>query len=173
MTRRMLFSMCLLAASCGQPALAVNKCTAPDGRVTFQDAPCTTALAERLTVRPAAGAVAPAAARPPPASSPATSSTQPPAPTSTPTAAANRAPQKSALDHEADTCLAWYLPLLRDPAHAYYTEPRKDGRVLTITVHATNGYGGYVTKPASCEFKDGILDHDWTKIHADRGKWGV
>ena len=28
-------------------------------------------------------------------------------------------------------CMAWYKPKLRDPAGAYYTEPSKDGRVLS------------------------------------------
>lgn len=43
------------------PAAAVNKCTGPDGKVAFQDAPCS-GKGETLTVRPASGA-APAATR--------------------------------------------------------------------------------------------------------------
>jgi hypothetical protein len=36
------------------PAWAVNKCTGPDGQITFQDAPCA-GKGEALTVRPASG----------------------------------------------------------------------------------------------------------------------
>jgi hypothetical protein len=36
------------------PSWAVNKCTGPDGRVQFQDAPCT-GTGEAITVRPASG----------------------------------------------------------------------------------------------------------------------
>ena len=69
--------------------------------------------------------------------------------------------------------MAWYKPKLRDPAGAYYSEPSKDGRVVSITVHATNGYGGYTTKGASCEIYNGQLDTEWTKIHAKRGGWSA
>jgi hypothetical protein len=55
----------LALAICG-PAGAVNKCTGADGRVLFQDAPCS-GKGESLNVRPARGA-APAAA---PATAPA------------------------------------------------------------------------------------------------------
>lgn len=37
------------------PAWAVNKCTGPDGKVVFQDAPCA-GKGERIDVRPASGA---------------------------------------------------------------------------------------------------------------------
>lgn len=78
---------------------------------------------------------------------------------------------KSQLEKESDICLEWYRPMLRDPNGAYYKSPTKDGRVLTIVVYATNGFGGYVNKAASCEFKDGRHDVDWTKIHAQRLGW--
>ena len=43
-------------------------------------------------------------------------------------------PAKSAVAAQADQCLAWYKPLLRDPANAYYTEPKfEDKRVLQMT----------------------------------------
>lgn len=70
-------------------------------------------------------------------------------------------------------CLAWYKPLLRDPMGAYYTEARRERRVVHITVHGTNGYGGYVTKPAACEIYAGKLNEAWTKNHARWGGWGV
>lgn len=163
---RTLLTVALFAAT---PAWAVNKCIGPDGKVVFQDAPCT-GKGEKLDVRPASGA-ARAAAPAAPISAPSASAAAPPAtavpaqPAPAPTAA------KSPLTREADMCLAWYRPKLRDPAGAYYTEPSKDGRVLSITIHATNGYGGYVTQRASCEFLNGKLDSDWTVIHATRGGW--
>jgi hypothetical protein len=40
------------------PAWAVNKCTGPGGKVSFQDAPCT-GQGDKITVKPAAGFVAP------------------------------------------------------------------------------------------------------------------
>ena len=80
---------------------------------------------------------------------------------------------KSPFEIQADQCLEWYRPFLRDPRGAYLKDPRKDGRVVTIAVHATNGYGGYVTKEASCEFKSGQMDADWNKIHAKRLGWNV
>jgi hypothetical protein len=43
--------------------------------------------------------------------------------------------------------------------------------VLTIVIHATNGYGGFVTKRASCEVLNGRIDNDWTVIHARDGGW--
>ena len=57
----MLFAA-VLAALCA-PAWAVNKCTGADGRVSFQDAPCS-GKGESLNVRPARGdaPAAPAAA---------------------------------------------------------------------------------------------------------------
>ena len=43
----------LWTAAC-PPAWAINKCTGPDGRFTFQDAPCTS-QGEKVQVRPASG----------------------------------------------------------------------------------------------------------------------
>jgi hypothetical protein len=42
------------AALAVSPAWAVNKCTGPDGQITFQDAPCA-GKGETITVRPASG----------------------------------------------------------------------------------------------------------------------
>ena len=145
------------------PAWAVNKCTAPDGKVTFQDMPCA-GKGGKIDVRPNAGLVF---SRPSPAAEalaphPATAPAEQP-----------QAPVKSALEQEADLCLAWYKPLLRDPTTAYYTAVSKESRVLSITVHATNGYGGYTVKEAGCEIHNGRLNADWTKIHAQRGGWAV
>lgn len=114
-----------LLLACGQ-AWAINKCTGPDGKVSFQDAPCTTDKAEVLHMRrDAAPSVAPVpkhevAPIPP---QPAAAAAQPAA-----------APQRTRADFEADQCLDWYRPKLRDPAGAYYREPSKEGRVLSITL---------------------------------------
>lgn len=56
-----LLSAALLIMICA-PAWAVNKCTGPDGQVTFQDAPCTS-KGGAIEVRPASG-YAPATALP-------------------------------------------------------------------------------------------------------------
>lgn len=158
-----------LAAS---PAWAVNKCTGPDGKVTFQDAPCV-GRGEAVVVKPASG-MAVRAAVAAPASTPAASSAPMSAPVPVPATAAPAAPTKSAIDLQADQCLAWYKPLLRDPANAYYTEPKfEDKRVLRMTIHATNGYGGYVTRTAACEFENGKFSADWTRIQARRLNWNV
>lgn len=167
--RGALLAAALVAAA---PAWAVNKCTGADGKVAFQDAPCT-GKGEKLIVRPASG--------PAGANAPATTSTTAATPTVAPPAPATAAPApaapvppaaaKSPLAREADMCLAWYLPRLRDPAGAYYTEPAKDGRVVSLTVHATNGFGGYVTRRAGCEIHQGKLNETWTKIHAERNGW--
>lgn len=147
-------------------AWAVNKCTGPDGKVSFQDAPCA-GKGEHIDARPASGpahATAPAATPQPPTpkiSAPAPPPATPAAPVAT----------KSPIEREADECLAWYRPKLRDPAGAYYTEPSKDIHTLSMTIHATNGYGGYVTKRASCDFINGKFDASWTKIRAKDGGW--
>lgn len=147
-------------------AWAAHKCTGPDGKVSYQDAPCS-GQGEKFEVRPIS-VIAPtsAQANPTPNLAPA-----PPQPSVVPPPVSPPVAQPSPLTREADTCLAWYKPKLRDPAGAYYTAPSKEGRVLSITIHATNGYGGYVTQNASCEIHNGKLDTDWTKIHAARQGW--
>ena len=42
----------LLAMAASGPAFAVNKCTAPDGRVTYQDAPCVGGKSREVDVSP-------------------------------------------------------------------------------------------------------------------------
>lgn len=44
-----------LAMAASGPALAVNKCTAPDGRVTYQDAPCVGGISQEVDVSPPVG----------------------------------------------------------------------------------------------------------------------
>ena len=156
----------LLAAA---PAWAINKCTGADGKVVFQDAPCA-GKGETLDVRPASGH---AARVPSPVPTPVSAQATTPAP-ATPPVPAPAAPVKSTLESQADQCLAWYRPLLRDPASAYYTAPKmEDKRVLRMTLHATNGFGGVVTRMAACEFDNGKFSDDWTKIQARRLEWSV
>lgn len=45
-------AMLLLALAAGGPALAVNKCTGADGRVTYQDAPCVGGRSQEVDVQP-------------------------------------------------------------------------------------------------------------------------
>lgn len=167
MRMRYFLAAALLAS--GGASAQVYKCPDAAGRTVLQQTPC--AGGKQLDVRPASGrtatpmpaagpAPAPVAAVPAPA--PAPSTTPPPGP---------GAPAKSSLEREADMCLAWYLPMLKNPRGAYYTRPSKDGRVVTITVHATNSYGGVVTETARCEIHNGKLDEGWTKTHAERLKW--
>ncbi len=162
----------LLAFTClaVSPAWAINKCSI-DGKVVFQDTACP-GKGEVLVVRPASGqgsAAAPVAPAAPTKQPPAAQTAAPtqPAPPPLPVQV------KSPLELEADQCLAWYRPFLRDPHGAYYTNLAKDQRVFSMDLHATNGYGGYVIKRATCEINAGRLDEAWTKIHAKRGNWPV
>lgn len=157
----------LLAA----PVMAqIYKCPDASGRTVIQQVPCLGG--QQMDVRPASGrgstsapttAPAPAPAAPPVAAAPAAAAA-PPTPPAAP-------PVKDALTRDADTCFAWYRPDLLDPRGAYYTEPARDKRVVSLTLHATNRMGGVVTKRVACEIVNGKLDEDWTKIHAERVKW--
>lgn len=49
----LLLAAALLATAA--PTWAVQKCTGPDGKVTFQDAPCAGGTGEKLNIRPASG----------------------------------------------------------------------------------------------------------------------
>jgi hypothetical protein len=86
-------------------------------------------------------------------------------------AAAQAKAQKSDLELQADRCLDWYRPLLRDPRGAYTSGSASEKGVLSLTIHATNAHGGYVPLPAACEFRNGVLDEGWTQIHAKRHGW--
>lgn len=162
---------CAVALLATAPAWAINKCKGPDGKVTFQDAPCP-GQGEKIDVRPASGHAVRASLPTP--SAPATPSQPPAVAPAALHAPAPATPAKSALEVHADQCLAWYKPFLRDPASAYYSAPKfEDKRVLNMTLHATNGFGGVVTRMAACEFDNGKLSDDWTKIQAKRLEWGV
>lgn len=157
----------LWLCSASPPVHAINKCSAPNGQVIFQDAPCK-GEGQPIVVRPASGPAQPAAPR-----LPEPPSTAPEQRVATPAVPPQKPPAKSQLDLDAERCLAWYRPLLRDPAGAYYSEPKRENRVVTITLHGTNGYGGYETKQAACEIHVGRLNESWTKTHARRLGWGV
>lgn len=152
----------------------VYKCKGSDGRTVMQQMPCADGRGGKVDVRPASGhAPQTAAAAPAPVAPPASApEPTPPVPTPPPPAQAQpSAAPASPLDQEAQACLAWYRPLLKNPRDAYYTNASKDKRVLTLTIHATNTYGGVVTKQASCEIHGGQLNEKWTKIHAERLGW--
>lgn len=62
---------------------------------------------------------------------------------------------------------ALHRPKLRGRASAYVSDLKINKTVLTMKIHATNGFGVYVSKDVNCEFKqNGELDADRTKIHA-------
>ncbi len=160
----------LLAFALCTPAWAVNKCTGADGKVTFQDTPCAGAT-ESIAVQPASGRAHVAPAAPQQTRPTATVATSPALATAQPPIMPMVQPIKTQLEAEADMCLAWYKPLLKNPAGAYYSQPSKDGRVVRMTIHGSNSYGGYVTKQAACEIHMGKLDEGWTKKHAGRDGW--
>lgn len=144
---------------------AVNKCTQPNGSVVYQDAPCASGKGQTLDLRPASDWGSPPAAAPsaPPAEVPAAPE---PAPKAEP------APRvKSQLELDADQCLAWYAKLLLDPLRTYYSNPRRDKRVVSIDIHTPNQFGGIFVKTAACEIDAGLLNEAWTKIHAQRAGW--
>lgn len=164
-----IFLICLsLLAS---PAWAVNKCVDANGSVVFQDAPCT-GKGGVIDVRPATGASnkPPLSAERPNSKSP---DVEPQAPTVSqpPQSAQPSTAAKTQMEIDADRCLAWYKPLLRDPIGAYYTNASREKRVVSMDLHATNGFGGYVVKRAACEIHGGALNEAWTKEHAKRGGW--
>lgn len=139
-----------------------------NGRTLYQQTPCAANASKSTALKvpvapasPAAPTSRPSTVAPPStASAAAAPSPAPPAP-----------PAVSQLELDANNCLDWYRPMLRDPRGAYWREARRDQRVLSILVYATNGHGAYVSKAAACEVKDGRLDNDWTTIHARRGGW--
>lgn len=156
----------LLAAMSVAPAWAVNKCTGADGKISYQEAPCAGQGGE-LKIRQQGTQAAPIEKKP---VMPASTSAA--APASTAAVQQPVRPQRTELELQGDQCLAYYRPKLRDPAGAYVSDLKLDKTVLTMKIHATNGFGGYVTREVSCEFKqNGELDPDWTKIHAQRIGW--
>lgn len=145
----------------------VYKCTV-NGATAYQSQPC--AGAGTGPTQPIKLHVSKEIAAPfvPASSPPVPAATQPAQPPATPPPIA---PSKSWVELEGDACMEWYRPRLRDPRSAYYRDPQKEKSVITITIYATNGLGGFVSKDAACEIKSGEVDSGWTKYHADRLKW--
>jgi hypothetical protein len=129
------------------------------GQVVFQQSACPTDTdAKVLDVKP--GNVVAAPLRPRAAAA------------SAPQAAAVPAPAaRSALDAQTEACLDHVRPFLRDPRSAYASGASREGRVLTMTVHATNTRGGVGSRKAACEFFNGLIEAGWTKIHLQRLGW--
>lgn len=144
------------------------------GKVLYQQSPCPADAAKAREIKPPPPPPTP---RPKPNQADTTRdqgmprSSDPSATLAPTNRAAAAKPSRSQLEFDADRCLDWYRPNLRNPRGAYWMEASRDQRVLTITVYATNGYGGYVSKIAACEVNGGKLDDDWTKIHAKRLGW--
>jgi hypothetical protein len=168
--RAALFAAVCSAAGLASPAAwAINKCTLASGSVIYQQAPCANSANEqKMKVHDAVIDSAPAPrVKPAPVHVPAAPVARP----SPDVPPAIEMPARTALDNEADQCFEWYRTGLRDPRGAYYRGARKEGRVVTVTIHATNARGGYVPKEAACEFMNGVMDQGWTKIQAERGGW--
>lgn len=55
MIKSILTGATVLMIALSAPAWAINKCTGPDGKVTFQDASCSSGKSEAVQVRPASG----------------------------------------------------------------------------------------------------------------------
>jgi hypothetical protein len=147
------------------PAWAVYKCTAPDGKVSYQTQACpftgTGAVlnpGRRVVVVPDPETFSPIKA-------------QNQSDSFAPVPVATVAPTGNPLDAEAQTCLAFIQPMLKDPGSPSVRDVRKEGTVLAMTVYAKNSYGGTTSKAAACEIKNGLLDVGWTNIHLKRLGW--
>lgn len=161
--RTSLAAAVLALASGAAPAQSqrVFRCVV-QGQVVFQQAACPpNSEGKALDVQPGNVVTTP---RPrPAASAPPVNAPAPPPPTA-PVA-------KSALESETQACVDHLRPFLRDPRSAYASGASREGRVLSITVHATNTRGGIGSRKAACEFFNGIVDASWTKIHLQRLGW--
>ncbi|WP_295951730.1 hypothetical protein [Rhodoferax sp.] len=155
----------LLVLVCGQ-AFAVNKCTAPGGKVTYQTPACPSTGSGQV-LNPGRPVVLPDPER----LSPIKTNNQADsfAPAVPPNA--STAPAASPLDGEAQMCLNFIKPMLKDPGSPYVQDVRKEGTVLSMSLYAKNTYGGYTSKAASCEIKNSQLDVGWTNIHLKRLGW--
>jgi hypothetical protein len=149
-----------LLAPAGGDAQAQNqrvfRCVV-QGQVVFQQSACPAGSdGNLLDVKPGNVVTAPLRAKPA---------------ASAPLAPAAASPARSTLEVETDACLNHLRQFLRDPRSAYASGASREGRVLSITVHATNTRGGMGSRKAACEFFNGIIDASWTKIHLQRLGW--
>lgn len=167
-------SVAVAAALFVGEAQAINKCTQKDGKVVYQEMACEPA-AQSQSVRVFAGQGEAPAVR----AAPARSAAEPSEPVRAPTedrqpkpAISSLGPQDGAsTDDLVAQCLNWYRPRLKNPAGAYADGVSRVGSVLTMTIYASNSFGGYVPKDAACEVKNGRIDNDWTRIQAQRAGW--
>lgn len=169
--RRLPIVAALLLAAAGAAAqnstIAVNRCEA-GGRVVFQQAPCPPGqVASQVQVGP--GNVVATPARP--ASAPGSAAASAPGPAgsdaSTPSPAAPRPPALT----QAEACLAYLRPLLRDPASGRILSSERDGRVLRVQLQAADARGRLHTRAAACEFVNGRVDDGWSRIQLERLGW--
>ena len=135
----------------------------------MQQAPCVGG--QKIEVKPTTSGLSPGAAsgassgKSPPPNQPGTATVTPLPP---PVAA------KSAVDTEAELCLDFIRPFLKDPRSAYYEQASKGGvggTVLSLIVYSKNSYGGVVSKPAKCEIKNGVLDSTFTLVFLKEAGW--
>jgi hypothetical protein len=154
----------LWTLACGQ-AWAVHKCTAPDGKVTYQAQACPL-VGTGEVLNPGHRTVVlvpnPEGLSPIKPNNQADSFAVAPLPA---------VPSAGPLDGEAQTCLEFILPMLKDPGSPYVRDVRKEGTVLSMNVYAKNAYGGTTGKAAACEIKNSRLDVGWTNIHLKRLGW--
>jgi hypothetical protein len=144
------------------------KCTI-NGSAVYQQRPCEESGGKGAAMKLQVATPNPPAER---ASAPTTTPAAPaPVPVAAVPPAAPEKPKKSWVERRADECLNWYRPRLRDPRSAYYQDASDDKGILTFTIYATNGFGGFASRTAACEFVSGVLDDSWTKIHAKRNGW--
>jgi len=148
-------------------AQAQYKCVGPGG-VSYQQAPCpASAKAQQMDIRVGPVPIA----TPRPATLPASAAAPEPVVVIPVPPMPGSSAAETYADRLAAQCMEWYRPRLRDPRSAYLAKPVAEKNMVTMDVHATNGFGGYVVKQARCEFGIGGLDRDWTLIHAVRLGW--
>ena len=88
-----------------------------------------------------------------------------------PPAAVAAAPEPTRIEDEAERCLKLYALMLRDPKSAYWSAPEKRFYILTMTVHATNAFGGFVQKTARCWVENGQIDSAHSLVFAREDGW--
>ena len=158
--------LCGLAALAMQTASAqVFRCTV-GGKPVYQQQPCENVGGKGQEIKLQA---APLPFSQAPSQAPAKTES-PAAPTPTPVEPTT-VEAKSPVEVMADQCLDWYRPMLRDPRGAYHRDAYRSKDVLTISIFATNGFGGYVKRQAACEFRGARLEATWTKMQAERMGW--
>jgi hypothetical protein len=147
------------AQGTAQGTTLVNRCEAR-GQVVFQQAPCPPGhAASQVQVAPTNVVASP----PRPAPAAAASAASAPA--------AVAASAAAAVPTEADTCLAYLRPLLRDPTSGRILSSKRDGRVLQVQLQAADARGRLHTREAACEFVNGRVDDGWSRIQLERLGW--